>query len=124
MRSDKAILIIDDEIDLCLLLKEFFVRRNFSVRIANTVTEGMACLSDFEPNILLLDYNLADGVGWEQAPKIAAHYPEIFIVLMSAYNSTPPIMPPHANFEIIEKPVSAAALSKHFDDIYTSLKRS
>lgn len=117
MESNKTILIIDDEIDLCHLLKEYFVRRNFDVGIAYTLGDGMLQLTAHQPNILLLDYNLSDGIGWREAPIIAKMYPDTFIVLISAFSAAPPLMPEGAKYSILEKPLSLKALNAYFANI-------
>ena len=40
MPENKKILIIDDETDLCLLLKEYFVKKHYEVILSHTLMEG------------------------------------------------------------------------------------
>ena len=37
MPVSKKVLIIDDEMDLCHLLKEYFLRKNYEVNVAHTL---------------------------------------------------------------------------------------
>jgi DNA-binding response OmpR family regulator len=114
MPDNKRILIIEDEIDLCLLLKDYFQRRNYDVSVAHTLNDGKALLNSASPNILFLDNNLPDGTGWASAPLIAMDFPEMFIVFISAFNPVLPQMPPNARYRTIEKPISFADLDKQF----------
>jgi DNA-binding NtrC family response regulator len=114
MKSDKTVLIIDDETDLCLLLKDYFTRKKFTVTIAHTLLDGINSLHRQQPDILLLDYNLADGIGWNQAPVVADLYPQTYIILISAFNTIPPPLPEGTKFSIMEKPISFADLNNQF----------
>ena len=58
----QKILIIDDEKDLCDLIKGILERENFSVDCAYTLKEATVKLNQ-HPAIILLDNNLPDGSG-------------------------------------------------------------
>ncbi len=112
MDNRKKVLIIDDEIDLCLLLKSYFIRKNYEVYLSHTLEDGVSFLKTLHPNILFLDNNLPDGVGWNIAPDIAQQYPDIHINMISAFHPATPQMPANARYSIIEKPISFADLDK------------
>ena len=114
MSDRRTILIIDDETDLCLLLKDYFVRKNYEVVVTHTLEEGKIILYDTRPDILFLDNNLPDGTGWNFAPQIAADLPNTYIVLISAFHPRKPEMPVNARYRMIEKPVSLSDLDKQF----------
>ena len=114
MPESKKVLIIDDETDLCLLLKDYFIRKNYKVDISHTLKEGLGLLESINPDILFLDNNLPDGVGWALAPEISEGYPSTYIVLISAFHPPLPKMPAKAQYRTIEKPISFADLNKQF----------
>ena len=114
MQDSKKILIIDDETDLCLLLKEYFLRKSYEVIISHTLKDGGVQLSSHRPDILFLDNNLPDGTGWQNAPSYAASYPNTYIVLISAFHPSLPEMPANAKYRVIEKPIGMADLDKQF----------
>jgi DNA-binding NtrC family response regulator len=113
MSQQRKVLVIDDEIDLCNLLKGFLVRKGFDVKIFHTLKEGLDIIKNYYPDILLLDHNLPDAQGWTVAPQLALEYPQMHIILMSAFHSTKPEMPPAARYETIEKPISLKDLEQH-----------
>jgi len=115
--TGKKILIIDDETDLCLLLKDYFVRKNYEVVVSHILSEGIDNIKSQHPEILFLDYNLPDGIGWDYAPSIAADFPDTYIVLVSAFHSVIPKMPAGAQFRVIEKPISMSELNTQFSDL-------
>lgn len=116
MPSNNKILIIDDETDLCLLLKDYFVRKNYEVHVAHSLNDGLLMLDVIKPGVLFLDNNLPDGIGWALAPQIAANHPGMYTVMVSAFHPQIPIMPEHAQFTILEKPFSKIDLDRQFSD--------
>lgn len=110
MSSEKKILIIDDETDLCLLLKDYFVRRQYNVFLSHTLEDGEKILKTVSPDILFLDNNLPDGIGWNNAPAIAETHPSTYIVLVSAFHPEVPKMPEHTRYKVLEKPISLSDL--------------
>ncbi|HXS37595.1 MAG TPA: response regulator [Flavipsychrobacter sp.] len=116
MPERRKVLIIDDEIDLCLLLKSYFLRKGSEVYLSHTLEEGISFLKSLQPDIVFLDNNLPDGVGWNAAPQLAIEHPDLFIVLISAFHPTVPEMPANAHFRVIEKPISLVDLDRQFSE--------
>ena len=114
MTYKKNILIIDDEPDLCLLLKEYFLRKDCNVHFSHTLLEGEKAIIEFHPDVIFLDNNLPDGYGWKKANHFASSYPDVFIVLISAFHPEIPVMPGNARFSMLEKPISMKDLDNQF----------
>ncbi|MBS1615396.1 MAG: response regulator [Bacteroidetes bacterium] len=104
------VLIVDDEIDLCLLLKSFFTRKGYETTCAYTLAKALDTLYSAPPDMLFLDNNLADGLGWSMLPAILHSFPKLQIFLISAYNPPIPPIPEGAQVTIIEKPISFSEL--------------
>lgn len=51
----KRILIIEDEVDLCMLMKQYFVRLNYEVYIAHTCRDALNRASQIDPDIILVE---------------------------------------------------------------------
>lgn len=111
------VLIVDDEIDLCLLLKSYFQRKGYEVAIAYTLASGLDQLKTFSPDILFLDNNLADGLGWSMVPAIIRSAPGLVLYLISAYHPPLPLLPPDIVIHVIEKPISFADLDKKLGNV-------
>ena len=111
----RRILIIDDELDLCLLLKNYFVKKGFDVCISHTITEGLDLAKTWDPDDVFLDHNLPDGTGWENAPQIYRDNDNnVRFFLISAYNPAAPEMPEEAEVVKIVKPISYRQLDPYF----------
>ena len=114
MNLKKKVLIIDDEVDLCLLMKAYFMRKNYEVHVAHTLSDGINRLNQIVPDYLFIDYNLPDGLGWDKLPEMYQKFPAIQFHLISAFR---PIMTSDldgAKLTIWEKPISLRALDNFF----------
>lgn len=101
---EKTILIIDDEEDLCLLMKNYFIRKDFRVYYAHTLKEGMEMMKQIVPDILFLDNNLPDGTGWNRSDYFTSVNPLLRLFLMSGYQPNLPDI--NYPYEVISKPIS------------------
>jgi two-component system OmpR family response regulator len=104
----KKVLIIDDEVDFCLLMKQFLQKKDFKVEIAHTLAEGEEKMRRDNPDLIFLDNNLPDGTGWESVRHMISLNPNVRINLMSAFknNWTSNL----SQVRILEKPVSFSSL--------------
>ena len=82
-----AILIVDDDIDLCHLLKGVLKPRQYHVGTAHNLREAEECLAAIKPSVIFLDHNLPDGMGIQFIPKIRTYDKNIKIVVMTADTS-------------------------------------
>jgi len=53
--SQKKILVVDDDNDVCLAVKTFLESKAYAVEIASTKEEGMAKLTSEKPDLAILD---------------------------------------------------------------------
>jgi two-component system, OmpR family, response regulator len=111
----ERVLIIDDETDFCLLMKNYFTRKNYEVHIFHTLEEGMRNLDTIKPDIIFLDNNLPDGLGWEKTEYISKHFPNTRINLISAYKYDQSFSEKLSSVKIWEKPISLTDLNKYLN---------
>jgi two-component system, OmpR family, response regulator len=108
------ILIIDDEIDYCDIMKSYFNEKNYDVSLAFTLQEGLSMIGKIHPDIIFLDNNLPDGQGWKCVDEIVEKYPQIRIYLISAYRQKSDFVTSSPNITVWEKPISLATLNTVF----------
>lgn len=84
MEDQRSLLIVDDEEDVCLLLKRSFRREFKTVETAHLLQEALQVAEHLRPDILLLDNNLPDGLGLEFVKKFKSINPEMYVILFSA----------------------------------------
>jgi|SRR5690606_27289635 len=113
--SRKKIVIIDDEEDLCHLMERYFLELNHEVFLANTLGAGLSLIKEVSPDVVFIDNNLPDGLGWEQMEFLLEEYPTCKINLISAYDYLPPdIKDRGANtVNVLEKPLRLNSLKDY-----------
>jgi len=110
----KRVLIVDDEIDLCSMIRLFLTKRNYEVYTAHTLKEGYSKVLDIKPDSLLLDNNLPDGMGWSLAQNVHEQYPQMNITLISAFHATKELKARLGNsVNILEKPLSLKDIEQY-----------
>jgi len=110
----KKALIIDDEEDFCLLLQEYLKRKRYEVTVRHTLQSGISTFHSLKPDILFLDNNLPDGLGWEQLPLMYSMLPETQYYLVSAFHPALPDFEGNIHLNVLEKPISFRQLEEFF----------
>ena len=110
----EKILIIDDEVDFCTIMKGYFKKRNYDVHVAYSIQAGILLLDEFNPGVLFLDNNLPDGEGWKFVPRIVEKSPQIKIFLVSAHMHRSDFVSSNENIVVWEKPISMQLLEDNF----------
>ena len=54
MNASKRILIIDQDRDLCLLIKLYFLRKGYEVYISHCCQEAFSRVEEYRPNLIFL----------------------------------------------------------------------
>ena len=80
-------LVVDDELDICFLLKSILKRKDTSVACASTIDQAKAELNRQQPDILFLDNYLPDGVGLDLICYVKDNFPQTKIIMISAQDS-------------------------------------
>ncbi|MEO6613719.1 MAG: response regulator [Chitinophagaceae bacterium] len=111
---NQKILIIDDETDFCMIMKNYFMKKGYNVDLAHTLEEGMALLKEIRPDIVFLDNNLPDGDGWDCAEQIVEIIPQVRAYLISAHRDRSTVQSKAKNIVIWEKPISLHVLNDLF----------
>lgn len=83
----KDILIVDNEKDMCLLLREVLSDRKYNVAIANTKKDALSSIRRKIPDLVFLDLKLSDGDGMKVLSKIKKKNPKTTVNIISAYGS-------------------------------------
>ena len=89
MHPETKILVIDDNIDLTQISRLVLTGEGYEVKVCNDLEEGLFCLYDWKPQILLLDVNIdgEDSRSFCQKVKAEKHA-AIKVILMSGDEST------------------------------------
>ena len=113
-------LIIDDEIDICVLLSGLLKQMGIKATFSVSLSDGEKSLSNNTFNLLFLDNNLPDGSGLERLPEIKEKYPSLNIIMISAFDGDKErdYADENGALDFIGKPLSGnsikSTLKKHF----------
>ncbi len=64
------ILVVDDDKNICEMLRLYFENEGYEVKTANDGAEGVTAFKTFEPDIVLLDIMLPKKDGWQVCREI------------------------------------------------------
>jgi DNA-binding NtrC family response regulator len=107
----RKVLIIDDEKDLCHLMSSYLKQLGHEVHAAYSLSDGLHHFSSMHPDVLIMDNNLPDGLGWENIKLIQSIDPSCKIILISANKAT------HNGavdkISVLEKPISLSLLQTY-----------
>lgn len=81
------ILIIDDEEKLRSLLSRIISLEGFTVLQAGNIRAGIKILEKERPDIILCDVKLPDGNGVDLVAELKPRFPEVEIILLTAYGN-------------------------------------
>ena len=76
--------IIDDELDICLLLGMILKKQGITTMLAHNLTEGLEKVALEQPTLVFLDNNLPDGQGIDQIANFRAKVPKAKLFMISA----------------------------------------
>ncbi len=114
MKDITKILIIDDEVDICEMLKDFFSARGYQVMYALTGQGGLDAFNIERPQIVMLDLFLGDIYGLEVLKRIKTIDRSSVVIIITGSGSKEDEKKTKelgADF-YLDKPFSVAALKK------------
>lgn len=79
------ILCVDDDNDLCALLKRFLGKNGHEVELAYSGSSGLGLFSEKEFDLVLCDFRLPDKDGLEMIRALKTMRPYVPLILMTAY---------------------------------------
>ena len=81
-----SILIIDDDVDMCLLLQRFLTKNNYQADIAHSGAKALVKMSEKKYQLVLCDFRLGDTDGREMLKTIKSLYPAIVVIIVTGYS--------------------------------------
>ena len=75
------VLVVDDDTNICDLLKMYLEKEGYEVKTANDGVEGMTVFKMYEPDIVLLDIMMPKKDGWQVCREIREHSQKPIIMI-------------------------------------------
>ena len=86
-KKNFQVLIIDDEIDVCFLLKGILKQKNIESAYVTSLEEGENILKQYDPPVIFLDNHLPDGFGVDYISQFKKQRPSAKIVMLTAHDT-------------------------------------
>ena len=105
----KKILIIEDDVSFCLMMKTFLTKKGFEVFNAFSFKEATVILKDQQLDLVLTDVRLPDSDGIEILKYIKEVNPAIQVILMTGYTDikTAVNVMKMGAFDYVSKPINS-----------------
>ncbi|MFH1060502.1 MAG: PAS domain S-box protein [Pseudomonadota bacterium] len=109
------VLMVEDEALVAMGMRALLEQAGHLVRTAGRVSEAIAALGDFQPQVVVCDLGLPDGDGWEVARDLCRRPQQpVPFILLTGFNTdqarqTPPAGVPPA-YRVLHKPVERSLL--------------
>lgn len=82
----KKVLIIDDDLDMCLLLTKFLNRKGYEAEAAHSGSKGLAKFKEGSYDIVICDFRLGDKDGKDVLQEIKNISPETIVLIITGYS--------------------------------------
>lgn len=87
VKKKPPVLIIDDEVDICYLLRGIMKLKNIEADYVTSLAEAEIKLQKANPSVIFLDNHLSDGMGMDHIRRFKKEYPSASIVMITAYDT-------------------------------------
>lgn len=109
-RSGGKILVLDDDIHVAQTLELIFLARGYKVKVAYSAEEAIEIISNWQPDVALVDVMLPCMNGIEFGCVLKENYPAAQIVLLSGHPESAQLLESARtrghNFAILAKPMN------------------
>ena len=78
---DTKLLIVDDDANICEMLRLYFENEGYKVKTANDGIEGLATFKHYDPDLVLLDIMMPKKDGWQVCREIREISPKPVIMI-------------------------------------------
>jgi two-component system, NtrC family, response regulator HydG len=111
------ILIVDDDVNFCIMLKSYLGKKGFETDEAFSYHEAIRLIKEKSYDVILTDFRLPDKTGMELLADISGNNPESVVIIMTAYADIRLAVKSIklGAFEFVTKPVNP-------DEIYMYIK--
>lgn len=111
------ILIIDDDVDICTLLKKFFERNGYEVTTSFKAVQGLGLLTENDYDLVLSDFRLPDYDGLALIKEIKAIKPNLPVIVITGYSDVKQAVKviQLGAFEYVTKPIFPEEILLHVE---------
>lgn len=112
------VLVVDDEIDICVLLSRHLQKYGAQADYALNVSDAISMAEEFEYNLYIIDLNLAGGSGYELIAKLKKIKHDKKIIMISAHDGEATNAIDHGADYFVAKPLSIGSIKKALEYVH------
>ncbi|MGI6573337.1 MAG: sigma-54-dependent transcriptional regulator [Fermentimonas sp.] len=118
----KSILVIDDNVTVCLMLKSWLVKRDFSVGVATSVDQAKQLVKDHPFDLILSDIRMPGSDGFALLSWVKKYDSDILVIMMTGYADieTAVASMKSGAVDYIAKPIDPELLFKKIDEAFVT----
>jgi len=116
-------LIVDDEVEICLLLTSMLRRLGFNAEYAHDVKSASKRIQQNNFKTVFVDLNLPDGNGFDLFPEIKNQDDNVKIIVISAYDNEKDRSLENGADYFISKPFSRDTVFKALESLEVSVNK-
>lgn len=125
-RSERILLLLDDEENVLRSLARLFRRDGYRILTASTVREAFDLLASHRPQVIVSDQRMADMPGTEFLSRVRDLYPDTVRLVLSGYTDLATITDAinrGAIYRFLVKPWNDDELRGHINDAFVDYER-
>lgn len=81
------VLVVDDEVEICLLVTQYLKKLGYDVSYSLSITEGLQKIASATYDLIFVDLNLSDGSGYDLIKALRESKSDSKVIVISAYDS-------------------------------------
>ncbi len=106
------VLVVDDEVEICLLLTQYLKKLGHEASFSLSITEALKEISKGSYDLLFVDLNLTDGSGYDLINAIQKNKSTPKVIVISAYDSERQKALQHGANLFLAKPFTKKAINE------------
>ncbi len=113
----EKILVVDDEVDICVLLSKHLQKYGAKADYALNVSDAVSMAAEDHYNLYIIDLNLAGGSGYDLIAKLKAMERKTKVIMISAHDSEAENALQNGADYFMAKPFSKSSINKALEYI-------
>lgn len=119
-KTMKKLLVLDDNLTICLMLKSWIVKKGYTAETATSVEEAKQMVKDTPFDLILSDIRMPDSDGFSFLSWVKKYDSDILVIMMTSFSDIETAVESMKSgaIDYISKPIDPDLLFKKIDDAF------